>query len=127
MKIYALASLLLMVCSASCADQVVRYEPASVSLQGWLLTAYGEEVDGRDVAVPALQLTQPVTVQGVGADSPTQLNVVLMQMALDQKTMAKFKALKGKRVTVTGTLFPAHTRHHFTGVLVQPTSIVVVK
>jgi hypothetical protein len=126
-KIYALATLLLMACGVSCAEQVVRYEPASVSLQGWLLTAYGEEVNGRDVAVPALQLIQPVTVQGAGADSPTQSNVVLMQMALNQKSMAKFKALKGKRVTVTGTLFPAHTGHHFTGVLVQPTSIVAAK
>jgi len=46
---------------------------------------------------------------------PTQSNDVLMQTALDQKTMAKFKALKGKRVTVTETLFPAHMGHHFTG------------
>ena len=50
-----------------------------------------------------------------------------MQMVLDKRTMEKFKALKGRRVKVTGTLFPSHTGHHFTGVLVQPTSIVVVK
>ena len=64
MKIYAFAISLLMICGACCADQVIRYEPASVTLEGWLLTAYGEEVDGRDVAVPAIQLMQPVTAQG---------------------------------------------------------------
>lgn len=127
MNICAFATLLLMVCGASSADQVVRYEPVSVTLQGWLLTAYGEKVDGRDVAVPAFQLRTPVTVQGGDATFPTQSNVVLMQMVLDQKTMPIFKALKGRRVTVTGTLFPAHTGHHFTGVLVQPTSIAPVK
>ena len=56
MKVYGFVTLLLLLCGACSAEPVVRYEPALVTLQGWLVTAYGEEVDGRDVAVPAFQL-----------------------------------------------------------------------
>ena len=111
----------------SALSQTYRYEPAVVTLQGTLLSAPGETPNGKKITFPALQLKDPITVEGTSADSPTEKGVVLLNMVLDDKTMPIYKSLKGKRVSVTGTLFHSDNGNHQTNVLVTPTAIAAAK
>ncbi|MDD5460432.1 MAG: DUF4431 domain-containing protein [Methylococcales bacterium] len=106
--------------------QTYKYEPAAVTLQGKLLSAPGETSDGKKITFPALQLTNPITVQG-DQETPTEKGVVLMHMVLDQKMMGTFKNLKGKSVSVTGAMFHSDNGNHQTNVLITPSVITPAK
>lgn len=100
-----------------------KYEPAVVTLQGTLLSAVGKTPDGEKITFPAIQLVNPITVQGTSVEEPTENNVTLLHMVLDEKTRELFKSLKGNRVIVNGTLFHSDNGNHQTNVLITPTSI----
>jgi hypothetical protein len=53
--------------------------------------------------------------------NPSQKNVRQVQLVLDQKDCDK--ALLGKRVVATGSLFGAHTGHHHTPVLLTVSNL----
>lgn len=122
MKLKGILVVLAMVFSVASHAQTYRYEPAIVSLQGKLLSAPGETPDGKKIQYPALQLNNPIMVNG-DQDTPTEKGVLLLHLALGDDTMADFKRLKGKPVTVKGTLFHSDNGHHQTNVLISPTSI----
>ncbi|WP_448670444.1 DUF4431 domain-containing protein [Pseudoxanthomonas mexicana] len=44
---------------------------------------------------------------------------MLLQMVLDQRGMAEFKRLKGKRASVSGVLFHSGNGNHQTDVLID--------
>lgn len=121
-----LIALILAATSAATSAQPYAYEPAVVSLTGTLLSAPGESPNGRKITFPALQLASPILVEGT-PDEPAEKGVMLLHMVLNNKTMATFNALKGKRATVTGTLFHSDNGNHQTNVLVTPTAIVPLK
>jgi hypothetical protein len=116
-------ALILAVASIASHAQSLAYEPAVVKIKGTLTSAPGESPNGKAVTFPALKLASPVIVQGTSTDAPTEKGVMLMHMVLDAKTMASFKALKGKPVEVTGTLFHSDNGNHQTNVLITPTAI----
>ena len=101
--------------------QQYRYG-AEVTLYGTIVSAPGETPDGKRNAYPALELVVPVTVNPEPGDeefSPTAKGVMLLQMVLDQRGMAEFKRLKGKRASVSGTLFHSDNGNHQTDVLID--------
>ena len=120
-----LIALIFAVAGAAASAQPYAYEPAVVRLTGTLLSAPGESPNGKKITFPALQLTSPILVEG--PDEPTEKGVVLLHMVLNDKTMASFQTLKGKRATVTGTLFHSDNGNHQTNVLVTPTAILPAK
>lgn len=122
MKFRGFLVILAMVLSATSHSQTYKYEPATVSLQGKLLSATGESPDGKRITYPALKLNTPIVVNG-DQDTPTEKGVVLLHMSLGNESMADFKRLKGKSVTVLGTLFHSDNGNHQTNVLISPSSI----
>ena len=109
--------------SALTAAQPYAYEPAVVRLTGTLMSAPGEAPSGKKITFPALQLASPIVVAGTSEESPTEKGVMLLHMVLDEKSMATFKALQGKRAEVTGTLFHSDNGNHQTNVLIQTKAI----
>ncbi|MDR0674593.1 MAG: DUF4431 domain-containing protein [Zoogloeaceae bacterium] len=52
---------------------------------------------------------------------------MLLHLVLDEKRMAEFKSLKGRRVSVNGTLFHSDNGNRQTDVLMDVTSISAVR
>jgi hypothetical protein len=55
--------------------------------------------------------------------NPGQKNVRRVQLVLDQTAYERYKALLGRKVVATGSLFGANTGHHHTPVLLTVTCI----
>lgn len=106
--------------------QTYKYEPTAVTLHGKLLSSPGETPDGKRITFPALQLSKPIMVQG-DQETPTEKGVTLMHMVLEPKMMETFKSLKGKSVSVTGTMFHSDNGNHQTSVLITPSAITPTK
>lgn len=115
------------------AQRFLSYEPDVVELDGRLViqSKYGPPNFGQKpktdqkVQVPILLLSQHVVVQGdVGDDKQPQTahNVRQIQLAFAGNETSH-KELIGKPVVVTGTLFRAHTGHHYTEVVLNVQSI----
>jgi hypothetical protein len=51
--------------------------------------------------------------------NPAQTNIKRVQLVLDPEMYKRYRNLIGKSVTVSGTLFGAHTAHHHTSVLLS--------
>ncbi|PYV80179.1 MAG: hypothetical protein DMG93_19520 [Acidobacteria bacterium] len=51
--------------------------------------------------------------------NPAQTNIKRVQLVLDPEMYKRYRNLVGKSVTVSGTLFGAHTAHHHTCVLLS--------
>jgi len=121
--------------SAACFAQVssvtscVSYDPSVVRLTGTLIrkTFPGppnfESIRGGDEPETywLLNLPKPICVNQDNTEpdlNPMQENVRRVQLVLDPSVYKQYGNLVGKRITVTGTLFGAHTGHHHTPVLV---------
>lgn len=119
--------------SSSQAQRFLSYEPEIVELDGRLVVQskygppnYGEEPKTDQKAkVPVLLLRDRVAVlgdRGEGYNSQTVYGVRQIQLAFAYGETSH-KALIGRQVVVTGTLFHAHTGHHYTDVVLKVRSI----
>ena len=122
MKRYLPLAFFMLVFSCVALAASYGYEPHKVTLSGRLISADGETPDGKALKFPALQLNQPILVEG-NQDTPTEKGVLLLHVVLNQDMMKKFKELKGKSVVVKGTLFHSDNGNHQTNVLIAPSSI----
>jgi hypothetical protein len=116
--------------TSSSPNEVLRYEPDVVTLKGWVIVkpfpgppGYGEDPK-RDSIEKAfiLRLDKAVDVAATSGamdeiNAEAESGVLEVQLVLDPKVMKKIKSRLGKRVTLRGTLFHAHTGHHHTRVL----------
>jgi uncharacterized protein YecT (DUF1311 family) len=111
----------------------LSYEPATVELEGRLVTRwkygppnYGEQPKTDEkVKVPILVLDYAVNVRGkagdlINAESVEGVKQVQLGFAYGETA---HKQLIGKDVVATGTLFHAHTGHHYTDVVLMVRSI----
>ncbi|HEX7334337.1 MAG TPA: DUF4431 domain-containing protein [Pyrinomonadaceae bacterium] len=109
------------------------YEPATVELEGRLTVQskygppnYGENprTDAK-VKVPVLVLLTPVNIRGTPGDATNAKSVRgvrrIQLILLNIKT--PYKEFTGKIVVVKGTLFHAHSGHHYTRVVMDVSSI----
>ena len=120
-------------------QRFLSYEPEVVELDGQLVvqSKYGPPNFGEQpktdqkVRVPVLLLSQRVVVTGDQEDgrtyqpaskAQTASNVSQIQLAFATGETSH-KKLIGKPVVVTGTLFRAHTGHHYTDVVLNVQSI----
>ena len=115
----------------------LSYEPAVVSLEGKLIVEwkygppnYGEnpKTDAK-VKVPVLVLSEPVSVRGNPDYFP--FNIEVRGVRRIQLLLFNIKTpdeqLIGRRVHVNGTLFHAHTGHHYTKVVMDIGSLKLKK
>ena len=132
-------ALLLLLLPAPCVAQIelsgcLQYEPAVVALHGTLVRKtfagppnYSEIRKGDQAETTwLLDLDSPICVTQDMSDpdlSPSQKNVRRIQLVLDQVAYERYKALLGKRVVATGSLFGAPTGHHHTPVLLTVSSL----
>jgi Domain of unknown function (DUF4431) len=119
--------------TATQAQRWLSYEPETVELNGRLViqSRYGPPNYGEDpktdqkVKIAVLVLKNPVRVrpsQGDGYNSQPVYRTTQIQLAfIDSGTV--YKNLIGKNVVVTGSLFHAHTGHHYTDVVLKVRSI----
>lgn len=112
----------------------LSYEPALVQLQGTLklVSKYGPPNFGENpetdekVQVPILEVREPVSVR---ADPSSNLNdesadgVTEVQLVFSLNGTLAYSDLVNQNVTVTGTLYHAHTAHHYTTVLMTVEAI----
>ena len=110
----------------------LNYEPAMVTLTGTIKprTFAGppnyESIKKGDARedVWLLQLTKPICMSASG-DAEAEKNVTNLQLVFSEgeQQYKQYRALKDRRVTVTGTLFHQTTGHHHTKVLLTVTRI----
>jgi hypothetical protein len=134
MKPLLATSLLVFAFAGSAQAQLfLWYEPETVELDGRLVIQskfgppnFGEQPQtDQKVGVPVLLLRQRVVVLGDRAGGPnekTEYGVRQIQLAFTGAEK-DHKQLIGKQVVVTGTLFHAHTGHHYTNVVMNVGSI----
>lgn len=106
----------------------LSYEPAVVELQGKLAVEwkhgppnYGEQpkTDAK-VRVPLLKLAETINVRGNPENALNAESVEgVRQIQLLFQSESAYKQLIGKQVVVKGTLFRAHSGHHYTDVVMN--------
>jgi hypothetical protein len=137
MSLAGIGLLLSLFLPAACVAQLEpvgcrSYEPAVVGLHGTLIreTFAGppnySDIRNGDKAETywLLKLDSPICVnQDVSEPdlNPSYKDIHRVQLVLDQAAYERYKALLGKRVVATGSLFGAHTGHHHTPVLLTVT------
>lgn len=116
----------------------LSYEPATVNLKGKITrksfagSPNYENVKKGDTPEPywILHLIRPICVNAdekiIGGEK-REKNVSKIQLVLTEEQYAQYKGLLGKRVEVSGKLWPAHTGHHHTNVLITVTEIKDVR
>jgi hypothetical protein len=108
------------------------YQPEVVSLHGkLLLKTFAGPPNYHDIrkgdeaqTVWLVRLDSPICVDRDKAEpdlNPSQKNVRSVQLVLNREDGERAKALLGKRVVATGSLFGAHTGHDRTPVLLTVT------
>jgi hypothetical protein len=120
--------------SAACVAQTqstnecISYEPSVVKLTGTLVRKtfpgppnYESVRKGdRSETYWLLELPRPICVdESKEQRDPAQKDVRRIQLVVNEETYKNQKALVGRRVVATGTLFGAITGHHHTPVLLQ--------
>lgn len=119
--------------TATQAQRWLSYEPETVELDGRLVIQarygppnYGEQPKtDQKVRIPVLVLKNPVNVlasQENGYNSEAVYRTTQIQLAFIEND-TPYKTLIGKNVVVTGSLFHAHTGHHYTDVVLKVRSI----
>jgi hypothetical protein len=116
------------------AQRWLHYEPETVELEGRLVIEskfgppnYGEQPKtDQKVKIPVLMLPYRASMfpTAHGDNTNPVYSIRQIQLAFGDKT-ASYKNLIGKDVVVTGTLFKAHTGHHYTEVVLTIGSIRV--
>ena len=129
-----IATLLLAVAPPAAAQQRwLSYEPEVMELDGRLVIEskfgppnFGEQPKTDEkVRVPVLVLSNRANMLADSGDDPNAKSVYdvrQIQLAFPSSDTAH-NALIGKQVVVTGTLFHAHTGHHYTEVVMNVQSI----
>jgi hypothetical protein len=115
------------------AQRSVHYEPEIVELEGKLVvqSKYGPPNFGEQpktdqkVKLPVLVLKTPVNVlpiqdDGINTEPVYRVRQIQLSFAVGE---TDHKKLIGKNVVVKGTLFRAHTGHHYTDVVLTVRSI----
>ncbi|WP_447730095.1 DUF4431 domain-containing protein [Pseudoxanthomonas suwonensis] len=124
MKTAILLALMLITWIASPAHaQTYKYAPEEVTLYGTLVSMPGESPDGRKYMYPAVQLVTPISVQRQDDYSPYEGGVLLLQLVLNQEMMHSYQRLRGKRVSIIGSLLHSHTGWHHTNVIIDVSGI----
>jgi hypothetical protein len=104
--------------AAARAPRVVRFEPELVELSGTVQrrSFLINPGSGRSTSEAhlVLSLEEPVVVASARGD----LRVEVAELQIASASLEWLQPLLGHRVLLTGTLFPGHTRHHFTQVMV---------
>jgi hypothetical protein len=118
--------------SSAQGQRFLSYEPEVVELDGQLVvqSKYGPPNFGEQpktdqkVKVPVLVLRSGVSMLPADDDGPNRSVYHIKQIQLAfSNSETSHKALVGKQVVVTGTLFHAHTAHHYTEVVMNVQSI----
>ena len=97
----------------------LSYEPEKVSLRGQLLRKSVVNASNQKETIWTLKLDAPICVK---ADAGNEFNVAVerltdVQLVLSTEQFKKYRANLNKKIEAGGTLFGAHTQHHFTNVL----------
>jgi hypothetical protein len=121
--------------TAAQTQRSLHYEPETVELEGKLVIQskygppnFGEEPKSDEkVRIPVLVLKTPVNVlpiegqnDGINTEPVHRVRQIQLSFAVGETGHRK---LIGKNVVVKGTLFRAHTGHHYTDVVLTVRSI----
>lgn len=105
-------------------SEELRTDPVMVTLTGTPSKAsFENDAYKRHEQVYVLKLAAPIDVAGDDLGDPVK-NVKKIQMVFSGNTI-KPETFSNKEVRVTGSLFHAHTAHHFTDVLIQVKEIAL--
>lgn len=113
---------------ARAAEPCLPYEPAVVTLTGKLVERtypgppnYASVEAGDEPETHYyLALAKPICTTAGGELEPAQSGVKEVQLVLENEGYARLRAMLGKTVTLSGTMFARHTGHHHAPVLLEP-------
>lgn len=102
----------------------LSYEPVTVSLDGKLTRKVVVNASEQKATIWVLKLEEVVCV---AEDENNEFNPAVekvsdVQLVLNSKQLREIRALQNQKISATGTLFAAHTQHHFTEVLLIVTN-----
>jgi hypothetical protein len=99
--------------------QCFGYEPETVNLTGTVLFRTFSDANGNPERSPLLLLDQPICVEGQPNDTINQseYDVIVVHLVLEAKEFGRLRALTGRSVVASGTLYHKHTAHHHADVL----------
>ena len=89
---------------------------------------YGEGPDDREAMVLVLRLAAPISVRGSPASDINQSDVTgvwAVQLVADWG-LKEFQEFANKSISVQGSLFSAHTGHHYFDILMQVNEVQFV-
>lgn len=97
----------------------LEYEPANATLDGQLMRRAVVNASEQKETIWIVKLRAP---QCVAADAENEMNAAVesvseVQLVLTADQMRRARSLVNQKITIAGTLFAAHTQHHFTEVL----------
>jgi hypothetical protein len=97
----------------------LEYEPANTTLEGELLH---RSVVNASEQKETIWIVKLAAARCVAADAENEMNPAIervsdVQLVLTAAQTRRIRALGNRKISVSGTLFAAHTQHHFTEVL----------
>jgi hypothetical protein len=97
----------------------LAYEPTKTILDGQLMRRAVVNASEQKETIWVVKLRSP---QCVAADAENEMNPAVesvseVQLVLTAEQMRRARFLINQKITLAGTLFAAHTQHHFTEVL----------
>ncbi len=97
----------------------LEYEPIKTKLDGHLThrAVVNASEQKEMIWIVKLRSTQCVAADAGNEMNPAVESVSEVQLVLTAEQMRRARPLLNQKITVTGTLFAAHTQHHFTEVL----------
>ena len=97
----------------------LAYEPAETILDGQLTrrAVFNASEQKETVWIVKLRAAQCVVADAENETNPAVKSVSEVQLVLTAEQMRRARSLLNQKITVSGTLFGAHTQHHFTEVL----------
>lgn len=102
------------------AEPCLPLEPTEVRLEGTIRREKFEDANGRLEDCRVIHLLKPICVEkGDGEFLSENVTTDTIQLVLYDDARKVYRSLVNKLVTARGTLFPSHTAHHHTPVLLS--------
>jgi hypothetical protein len=112
---------------ASAADQELKYMPAVVTVTGTLAEGKSKHPNGKWMEFSYIKLDTPAFIKGDGKEDSLDVdekNVKEIQVSSQEDDiLKKLGPLKGKKVTLTGSIFHAHTAYHVRDLVILVTAV----
>ena len=123
-RVVLLACVAPLLLAAPAAVECLKANTDGQVAQGQLTIGRAKDAAGRLERPYILQLAAPACMEGSEPDDNVKSTMTIHVSASNDRMLARFRPLVGKRVEVRGNPFPAHTSHHHAPIVMLVEAIV---